>query len=913
MNDVPTDPRDARRPLIDRLVLKARLAFAWEGAWPALAAALSVVLLFLSASWFGLWDALPPLGRMAGVLLFGLALLAALYPLLKLGVPDRRTLLSRVDRASGLTHRPATSLDDRLAPVSDDPLTRALWRAHRERMNVDAKSLRAGAPAPRLAARDPFALRFLMGLVVVVAFAVAGSDRGARIATAFDWSSPVGEVAAVRIDAWVAPPSYTGRPPLFLTSARPAGAPAGDARAAVLPVADPGAAIETLRVPTGSTLVIRGAGGTVDISTTGAAEPIEIKGKPPEGVTERRFKLVGDADVSVGAPGETARTWRFSVIPDTPPTIALKGAPQRNARGSTTIAYEVKDDYGVAAADARFALKAEPEPPKSRMSVGIGGTGDEPSLGKRPLYEAPKVNLALPRARARDGQAQTSLDLMEHPWAGADVAMTLHARDEAGQDGASAPLDMRLPQRAFTNPLARALVEQRRELALDANAKPQVAKALQALMLFPEEFTPQAAIYLGLRTAYRRLDIARTDDELRDAADYLWEIALRIEDGDLPQAERELRQAEEALRKALENGASEQEIAKLTQELRAALDKFMKELAQRAQQQPNQQAQRSPNGAKAIRPEDLRKMIDRMEQMAKSGSREQAQQALNELREMLDNLQTAQRQQQDPGSQAQQQQMDKLQEMIREQNKLRDKTYQQYRQNERAEQNQRGQQGRRQQPGKPGQKGEQGEMQALADQQKALRDKLDQMMKDMKEGQGQQGQPKPGQQGKGEQQQGQGEPGQGEQGQGQQGQQGQGQGEGEGENALGEAGKSMGDARGALGEGATGQALDDQGKALENLRKGAQALAKQMQEGQGGQPGGQQPGQQGQRDGEDGRDDDPLGRPTRRRESDGTTTKVPGEIEAQRARRVLEELRRRLGENERPREELDYLERLLTP
>jgi Domain of unknown function (DUF4175) len=39
--------------------------------------------------------------------------------------------------------------------------------------------------------------------------------------------------------------------------------------------------------------------------------------------------------------------------------------------------------------------------------------------------------------------------------------------------------------------------------------------------------------------------------------------------------------------------------------------------------------------------------------------------------------------------------------------------------------------------------------------------------------------------------------------------------------------------------------------------------------------------------------------------------KVPGEIDAQRARRIIEELRRRFGDVLRPQEELDYIERLL--
>ena len=57
---------------------------------------------------------------------------------------------------------------------------------------------------------------------------------------------------------------------------------------------------------------------------------------------------------------------------------------------------------------------------------------------------------------------------------------------------------------------------------------------------------------------------------------------------------------------------------------------------------------------------------------------------------------------------------------------------------------------------------------------------------------------------------------------------------------------------------------------------------------------------------------DPLGRPLRGRDyGDDTTVKVPGEIDVQRARRILEELRSRFGENFRPQLELDYIERLL--
>jgi len=115
---------------------------------------------------------------------------------------------------------------------------------------------------------------------------------------------------------------------------------------------------------------------------------------------------------------------------------------------------------------------------------------------------------------------------------------------------------------------------------------------------------------------------------------------------------------------------------------------------------------------------------------------------------------------------------------------------------------------------------------------------------------------------------------------------------------------------------------------LQALRDGAQDMMQQFaQQGQQGQPGqqGQQPGQpggppfgpgqQGQQMGRPGgmqNGMDPLGRPQRSRGTDdGNSVKVPGEIDIQRAREILDAIRKRLGDMERPDLELDYLERLL--
>jgi hypothetical protein len=79
-------------------------------------------------------------------------------------------------------------------------------------------------------------------------------------------------------------------------------------------------------------------------------------------------------------------------------------------------------------------------------------------------------------------------------------------------------------------------------------------------------------------------------------------------------------------------------------------------------------------------------------------------------------------------------------------------------------------------------------------------------------------------------------------------------------------------------------------------------MAQQMMEN-GEMQAGQGPGSNGR---------DPLGRPDRSNRPDlGLSVQVPDEIDIQRAREVLEEIRGRLSDPSRPNIELDYLERLL--
>jgi uncharacterized protein (TIGR02302 family) len=254
--------------------------------------------------------------------------------------------------------------------------------------------------------------------------------------------------------------------------------------------------------------------------------------------------------------------------------------------------------------------------------------------------------------------------------------------------------------------------------------------------------------------------------------------------------------------------------------------------------------------------------------MAKLGNKDAARQLLDQLQSMLENLQTAQQGDMgDMGDDDMMSALDELSDMIRKQQQLRDKTFKQ------------GQDSRRDPQRGKGQK----QLGDLQKDQQSLHDRLNKLLEQLRKN-------------------GLGNPDQGQQGK---------DGQGQGEDQLGGAGEAMGEAEGQLGEGDADSAVDSEGRALEAMRKGAQGLAQQMQQnGMGMGPGPGQPGRNGRARAQ--QDTDPLGRPLHGREyGDDVTVKVPGEIDAQRARRILEELRKRFGEGFRPQLELDYIERLL--
>jgi uncharacterized protein (TIGR02302 family) len=369
--------------------------------------------------------------------------------------------------------------------------------------------------------------------------------------------------------------------------------------------------------------------------------------------------------------------------------------------------------------------------------------------------------------------------------------------------------------------------------------------------------------HLGIRLAASQLHQATSSDDKKEVVDLLWDIALSIEDGDLSDALRELEALRRELQQALAEGAPPERIAELMDELRSALDRYLEAMARQMQQALERgELQPQTGPVQEMRAQDLQRMLDMIENLARHGANDAAQELLAQLENILRNLQPGMSGQMSQGDTPMGQMLDELGELMRRQQQLMDETFQ-------LPDSLDGLQGMQPFPdgGEPGANGGSDRADGLAGDQDALRQMLEDLMGQL----GEHGMQSP--------------------------------------QSFGRAERSMEGAAGSLRGNQRDPALSQQGEALEALREGAQAMAQQLMQQQGSGPGGNQ-GPYGE---PLGGDRDPLGRPMPRRGEDYGPDRnmVPSEAAIERARQILEYLRSRANERARPRIERDYIDRLL--
>jgi uncharacterized protein (TIGR02302 family) len=783
---VSIDSRPGLSSRVERRIALARLAILWEQAWPKLWPASGIAGAFLALALLNLFAHVP-------VALHALLLIAAFagagYFLYKnfaqFRAPGWNEGARRLERDSALPHRPITERDDRLAAGAGDALAEGLWRAHVRALLARQNRLKWIVPHASLAEHDPHDLRYAVLLLLAIGLVVGGSDARTRLATAFS----LGQAAPLAtLDAWADPPPYTGEAPIYLPR---------------------GIAGKPIAVPVGSTIALRVHGRSLPQLTL-APRPSHAPEFAGQGEDySANGKIARDETVGVIAGGQTLGQWRIKAIPDEAPSIAFAQAPSRTERDAVKLAFTAGDDYGVVSARALI----------------------RPAKGMR---NQRTIAVDLPLSSTAKTVSETVYrDLTGDPYAGLPVEITLEAKDGAGNIGRSKPVRFTLPARVFTNPLARALVEQRQTLSLQGSAGRGTATlALDALTLAPDAFYQnQSGVYVAIRAAYWALKTARSPPDIAHVQDLLWQTALALERGGLSPAADELRRLQQMISQALAQGAPQPLIDALLQRYQDALNRYLRMLAQN----PPAANEPVPKGAKVLRPQGLQALLNAIQQLSQTGARAQAQQLLAMLQSLLENLHMTAGAGGGKGDKALSDAIKGLGDLMGKQRQLLDKTF-------------------REQQGNPDPQA--GGPKGLAQQQGNLRDQLNKLM------------------------------------------QGLGPKAGSGAKDLGEAGKQMGQAQGNLGDRALDNAGQAERNALDSLRKGAGQLAKELMKQNGAQ-------------GENG-NEDPLGRENGGNgASFGDETRLPDKSQMARARNILKELRRRAEERGRPKEELDYIDRLL--
>ncbi len=271
----------------------------------------------------------------------------------------------------------------------------------------------------------------------------------------------------------------------------------------------------------------------------------------------------------------------------------------------------------------------------------------------------------------KDGLGTYTLsDLTAHPTlAGQTVEVSIKVKDALGQAASSEKCKIEIPHIDFRHPVAIAMVELRRTLAQDSRQAPDVATRFgklieekSATVVNPETLAKLNTIQGNLATAQ---DVETMEIVVRD----MWQVMQILEQENMSAAERRLRELEKALREALQRGANEEQIRKLTEESMEAMKEALKEQAAKASQSAEAQ-KKLEDLQKQI--EEMQKMLEQLQNMDPKAA-EKMQEMMKQMQEMMkeqqkmEQLQQQMQKQQQNGEQSpQQQQMQQQQQQMQE-------------------------------------------------------------------------------------------------------------------------------------------------------------------------------------------------------------------------------------------------------
>lgn len=930
---------EAQRKYLRKLTRRARLHMVWERYAPVFALSVAVLGLFIAASAAGLWERIGDPWR-------GIALIATLALIIRsilharaVTYPTKSEAEMRVERDAGLSHRPIATLRDRPANVSAQGTPEPIWDAHIAKASLSARSAKATKLRPALAPRDPYFLRFIIPALLVLALMVGTTESFERLRASLapSWQSATASQNA-KFDAWIDPPDYTGRPPVYFKGKASISAPAG------------------------SEFVAR-VTGVKQAPRLALIEGRRTRRLTPKRLGPQSFEVRAELSKPSKARwriGSRAQVWSMDIGADTIPMVSFDKTPEASKRDRLTVTYSASDDFGITEMFLEVVPTSMPDAQPERISIDVPGTSVKDITSK-----------------------ESALSLIKHPWAGKEVLGTLIAIDGRGQEGRSATETFAIPDKIFIDPLAKAVVENRSLLLnvegeygpmpkpnkvrwpsytadlpeLTIERAPQnvrrVYGLLGAMTDMPDQMYRDVVIFMGLEYVHQRVAQAESVSDLVGLEAELWEIAIRAEFGPLGSAREEMMAAEQDLRAGIARRARKREIDTLFSRYNDAVDRYVEYLTDNAETVEGE----GGSGGTPRDAAEIQRLMDAIEEANRLGDTAGARRALTQLAELLENMKIQKTKggegegdgdSSDGLSAEAKEALEDLADLTGEQRKLEDEARRQEEAQNRQGQPQNGNDAGNEDSGSEsgGAQGaqQQPDPEQLARDQAALSEGLDKLEDGLtnpnsgidmgqapspEEGEGagaQEGQ-RPGRGGSGQSnpdaQGGSGEASNPEARPGGGGEVDPDAPEGtvgagpsddpsqdtiqalSAQDALEQARAAMKRAEDALERGDFAQAREAQQDAIDMLRSIGQAVVAQsnIPEGEEGGQGGQN-GRAGS---------DPFGRGDDGEEGNsiGEGLDIPAETERQRARDLMEELRRRSAEQEREQEEREYLDRLL--
>jgi len=347
---------------------------------------------------------------------------------------------------------------------------------------------------PLMAVKVSLRAAFLSLLLLLAAGILAGGDRQRRLEIAVKpraiFSYPVPDIKMT-----VTPPSYSERESFTENITNP------DA------------------VTAGLKPILEGSAISVYINNITYA-PYLRAGKQriiflprAEGGFEAQFIVTGETSWQIMDGSRRIGYWPIILLEDDAPTIdRAVFRPLRAGDGLFSLSLDLSDDYGL-----------------DEVSVGLRPAGDK----RLDFYDG--IKLPISGLKAYAGELYVNLSASN--FAGMRVDLIVEAVDQAGQTQQKIVPDIMLPEREFSDPLARRLITIRKEIMTKPEERPKLARELKALGLTSGRLTTRgmpmpSVYYMALRSAYWRLDAPKDDENITQARDLLWDLALSLEEGE---------------------------------------------------------------------------------------------------------------------------------------------------------------------------------------------------------------------------------------------------------------------------------------------------------------------------------------------------------------------------------------------